>query len=328
MKVIHREGTKKEYRYLDEKGATITDPEMLDYIQKLVIPPNYTDVKIFYMKNGQPKILFQGYDNKDRLQRVYSEIWKTDAAKKKFCGLLHFSEQLKNIKNAVGQLIQEEGMSKEKCIAMIIRLVMVCYFRIGNKKYQELYGSFGAMNILKKHIKFKSDDMGEHVHISFKGKKGVLNTCSVYDKRLISEIKRISVNIDNDDMVFRWDDRGNLTPVKAIEVNKWLNSFHPNITSKDFRTYDSNIFLIIYLKSKRDPEKLGITQRKKIIVRAMEDISQKLHNTPNVLKKNYTQSGIISMYINEPVRYNRYFRNGKDPAVMFSDYLKDYCNST
>ena len=39
--------------------------------------------------------------------------------------------------------------TKNKMISIIIRLVMVCYFRIGNKKYQELYDSFGAMNILK-----------------------------------------------------------------------------------------------------------------------------------------------------------------------------------
>jgi hypothetical protein len=89
--------------------------------------------------------------------------------------------------------------------------------------------------------------------------------------------------------------------VRAIDINFWLKSFDPVITSKDFRTYDSNIFLIIYIRGKRDPEKLKIGQRKKIIVEAMKQISEKIHNTPAILKKNYPSGGIVCMYITNPI---------------------------
>jgi hypothetical protein len=182
------------------------------------------------------------------------------------------------------------------------------------------------MNILKKHVSFKNDSSGsEYMFISFLGKKGVLNSCDITDRQLISEIKKIMKLRDDDEMIFQWSDHGVNTPIKAIEVNAWLNAFDPVITSKDFRTYDANIFLIIFLRLQKDPLKMTKVQRKKVIVEAMKQISEKIHNTPSVLKKNYAASGIIELYMDEPEKYNRYFTNDKLPRQAFIAYLRDYC---
>lgn len=324
--IILRKGEKGSYKYLDTKNKDITDPEVVDYIKKLVIPPNYDEVKIFYQKQGQPKILYQGFDSKKRLQRIYSDAWTKKAVRKKFCELLNFAEQIQNISNAVKEQMITEKLTKNKMIAMIMRLVMVCYFRIGNKKYQELYGSFGAMNIQKKHVNFNKDPDGkEYMHISFSGKKGVLNSCDIVDRQLISEIKKILKFREDNEMVFQWLDNGVKIPVRAIEINFWLKNFDPVITSKDFRTYDANIFLIIFLRSKNNPVSMKQSERKKIIVTAMKQISEKINNTPAILKKNYTAGGIIDLYINEPSKFNRYFNDEKTPRQAFIGYLRDYC---
>ena len=324
--IVFRHGKKGEYIFRDSRDVEVVDREVLDYISKLVIPPNYSDVKIFYQKMGQPKILYQGYDSKMRLQRIYSEAWKKKAVRRKYCELLNFAEHIKNIRNAVREEMSGVLLTKKKCIAMIISMVMVCYFRIGNKRYQELYGSFGAMNIHKRHISFKVDDKGgEYMHVEFSGKKGVLNTCAIYDRDLITEVRKVLAHRDDDEMVFQWLDHGIKVPVRAIDINFWLASFDPVITSKDFRTYDANIFLIIYLRSHKDPDKMTLNARKKIVVNAMKEISEKIHNTPAVLKKNYTAGGIVDMYVNEPTRFKRYFVNDKSPRAAFVGYLRDYC---
>jgi DNA topoisomerase-1 len=221
-------------------------------------------------------------------------------------------------------------LTKKKCIAMIIRMVMVCYFRIGNKRYQELYGSFGAMNIQKKHVKFKTDKGRECMFVSFSGKKGVTNSCYIYDKQLIKEMKELVKFREDGEMIFQYLDGGIKVPVRATDINIWLKSFDENITSKDFRTYDANIFLILFLREQKNPAHINITARKKIIVKAMKDISEKIHNTPAILRKNYTQGGMINMFINEPEKFNRYFGRGsnnqfKTPRAAFIGYLRDYC---
>lgn len=324
--IILRRGNKGSYKYVDSKSDEIHDVEILGYIKKLVIPPNYQDVTIFYQTLGQPKILYQGYDTKKRLQRIYSDAWKTKAVRKKFCELLNFAEQIQKISSTVKEQMMSDKLTKNKMIAMIMRIVMICYFRIGNKRYQELYGSFGAMNVKKKHISFKKDASGlEYMYMSFSGKKGVLNTCDITDRQLIGEIKKLLKFREEDDMVFQWQDHGINIPVRAIEINFWLKNFDPVITSKDFRTYDANIFLIIFLRAQRDPMKLTQTQRKKLIVAAMKQISDKIHNTPAILKKNYTASGIVDLYIHEPTKFNNYFTNDKTPRQAFINYLRDYC---
>lgn len=311
---------------MDTKNKEVLDVDVLGYIKKLVIPPNYYDVKIFYQKHGQPKILYQGLDSKKRLQRIYSEGWKKTAVRRKFCELLNFAEQIQKISSTVKEQMMSENLTKNKMIAMIIRIVMVCYFRIGNKKYQELYGSFGAMNVQKKHIHFKKDAEGtEYMFMSFSGKKGVLNTCNIVDRQLIGEVKKLIKFRENNEMVFQWQDHGVNIPVKATDINLWLNTFDPVITSKDFRTYDANIFLIIFLRSQRNPLKLTDSQRKKIIVAAMKQISDMIHNTPAILKKNYTAGGIVNLYLNDQSKFNMYFINDKTPRQAFIGYLRDYC---
>ena len=71
-------------------GKKITDQVILDYIRKLVIPPKYKDVVIFYEPEGEAKILYQGYDSKQRLQRIYSSLWNNKTAYSKFCELLNY----------------------------------------------------------------------------------------------------------------------------------------------------------------------------------------------------------------------------------------------
>lgn len=323
--IIKRIGSKNNYKFT-HKGKVLVDPDILEYIRKLVIPPNYGDVTIFYLKDGEPKILYQGFDSKNRLQRIYSQTWVKKATLKKFCELLNFGEQIKRIHAEVKRLLETEKLTRDKCIALIIRLITVCYFRLGNKRYQELYDSFGAMNIKKRHIKILKDSDGKnYMRIDFKGKKGVINSCDIYDTTFVREVKKILPHRDNDDGVFKWLDRGVAIPVRAIEVNWWLNKFDKKITSKQFRTWDSNIFLIQYLRKYKAPYAYSQTKRKKIITESLKKVSEKIHNTPSVLRKNYTQSGILDMYINQPTRYERYFMKEDTPHVALIKYLRDYC---
>jgi DNA topoisomerase-1 len=327
MTVIYRKGEKGKFKYVDSENKTVINKEIKNYITKLVIPPNYIDVKIFYQIHGQPKILYQGYDSKKRLQRIYSAEWTKKAARKKFCELLNFAEQIKNITSEVKKQMAVDAHTKNKMIAMIMRLVMVCYFRIGNKKYQELYGSFGAMNIKKHHVKFKAKGGKEYMYVSFSGKKAVLNTCDIYDAALIHEMKKLLKFREPDDMVFQWNDRGVNAPVRAIDINIWLKTFDKTITSKDFRTYDANIFLIIFLRSQIAPDRVSLNQRKKVIVVAMKQISEKIHNTPAILKKNYAAGGIINLYVEEPLKFKRYFMSDASPRQALITYLRDYCKN-
>jgi len=318
--MIKRHGNTKDKFTYTHNSKVMKNESMLQYITSLAIPPSYKDVIIFYQTRGEPKILYQGYDLKGRLQRIYSKNWVVKARKKRFCDILYLSEQIPNITTESKKHITGPP-SKDKMISMIISLIMTCYFRVGNKRYQELYGTFGAMNIQKKHISIKDNIL----HISFLGKKSIVNNCDITDKVLINEMRKlISQREKANDFIFQYEHKGSLVPIKAIDVNYWLNKFDKRITSKDFRTYDANILLIIHLR------KYGIVvskvQRKHKMVEALTDVSAYIHNTPSILRNNYVADGIVDMYMNDPMKFSRYFLNNKPPRVVFIEYLKDYCS--
>jgi len=311
---------KLKFKFLDKASKPITDKKVLDYINKLVIPPAYKNVSIFYEKS--PKILFQGFDDKDRLQQIYSQEHKKKAAKKKFCHLLNFGKVLHKIEAEIDRHIKSNTHSRLKIISIIIKLVMICGFRIGNLKYQKLYGSFGISNIHKNHIKITNNIMT----IKFIGKKGVLNECEIKNKELISEISKLIIKKSSKEYVFTYRDvDGNNKVITALEINKWLKSYHINTTSKMFRTFDTNILFIEYMRNAEDPVKIDEKKRKKITIDALKLISCQINNTPNICKKEYLHIELLTQYIENPKKFKRYFFKCNDSRKCFLDYLTDYC---
>ena len=105
------------YKFVDHLNNEIKDIHILEYIKSLVIPPAYNDVIIFYEK--APKILFQGYDDKGRLQQIYSPIHKKKAMKKKFCDILEFAKVLPKIESDINKYIKDETSTKNKIISLL-----------------------------------------------------------------------------------------------------------------------------------------------------------------------------------------------------------------
>ncbi len=191
--IVYRETIdkdKKIYKYTDKKGNIINDKKILEYIDSLVIPPAYHDVEIFYEKS--PKILFQGLDNNNRLQQIYSKKWRENADKLKFKALIDFGKKLPAMNTEIIKHLKSPRKSKEKIIAIILRIIICCGFRVGQMKYYDLYGSIGISTIMKKHIKYKTGD--HSLYIDFIGKKGVQNECTINDKLLVSEILKYTAD--------------------------------------------------------------------------------------------------------------------------------------
>ncbi len=317
-----KKGTKKKPEpiiVLDKNKKRITDKKIIEYVRKLVIPPAYHDVKIFYENN--PKILFEGYDDKNRKQQIYSQAHKKKAMKKKFCHLLDFGRCLPKIQSDINKHIKSPKQSYDKIISLIIKIVMICGFRVGNLKYQKLYNSFGISNIHKKHIKTNKSGMT----IKFIGKKGVVNECVITNNFLIAEINKLLVGKTNTDYVFTYDKDGVDTVIKAIEINKWLKQYNKNITSKMFRTHVTNTMFIEFMRDKGSASKHDIKTRKKNVVDAMNVISCQINNTPNICRKEYLFIDILNLYLEHPVKYNKYFNKCDSAEKCFLNYLEKIC---
>jgi DNA topoisomerase-1 len=327
MSVYHRfhDGTvgvgknkKPKFKYTDNKQQPV-DKKSMNYINSLVIPPMYKNVEIFCEPN--PKILFQGLDDKGRLQQIYSPDHKKKAMKKKFCNLIKFGTLMPKINADFEMNIKGRILTKNKIISIILKVVMVCGFRLGNLKYVKLYNSFGIANVYKQHITMK----GSAMHIVFTGKKGVENKCIVNNRCLIKEINCLLKDKTPKDHIFTYTHvDGEQKVIKAIEINNYLKAYDPVITSKMFRTWDTNVLFIEYMRKQGDPVKLTQVARKKLIVKAMLSISTQINNTPAIAKKDYLHIDLWTMYLSQPKKYKRIFNTGA-ASQCFINYLNEFC---
>jgi DNA topoisomerase-1 len=328
MVTIFKEDGVKVYKFRD--GSIVKDKVILEYIEKLVIPPAYMSVEIYYQANGrEPKIKYIGYDDKGRVQAIYSKKWTEQARSIKLCNLVHFGEELPMIMSRMDNHMRSSRMTKNKVIATILKIISICYFRIGNIKYENLYSSHGISTLSKKHIKFLDDN--KVVQMSFIGKKGVLNEGTIDDPLTVNVLRDLYNTKSHDQHLFMYQLDGKWNHVTHIDINNWLKEINPIFTSKMFRTFDANSLLIselnnLHTAENTKPAQLSPSKRKKKVVAALNVVAEKVHNTPAISKKSYCDIDMIDMYITQPRKWQSFFRTpSTSDRIKFVNYLKKKC---
>jgi DNA topoisomerase-1 len=320
----HQADTKpddKKYVYTDSKGGPFKDTKILEQIKKMAIPPAYTKVKIDLSECA--KIIYEGNDDKNRLQQVYSKSHNTQAKKAKFCRLIEFGKVLPKLKADIKKNVKSKRITKNKIISLILKIIWICGFRLGNQKYMILYESYGISNLRKNHMTFK----GENIYIEFKGKKSVINKCCINDKELVTELKNLVLAKQSKDHIFTYHKDREEVLIKPTEINDFLKTYG-NITSKDLRTFDVNTLFIDYIKGnmKELTEVTSVAKRKKIAKQALELTSSHINNTPGICKSSYLLTDIYALAIEEPKNFKKHFGGKVESRIQFINYLnKVYC---
>ena len=206
----------------------------------LYIPPAYDNVKINLCKDQ--KVLAIGYDNKQRPQYIYNKEFKKEQSIKKFNHMYEFGSKFKEINRVINSDLYSFSDSKEKQIALILKLIMDCNFRVGNEKYCKENNSFGVTTLQKKHIKIKDNK----VIVDFNGKKNVRNTCTIRNKKLVKTLKQKRRTLNKDDNIFTYREGNKYYNIKSSDVNNYLKQFG-DFSAKNFRTWGANIELIYQL---------------------------------------------------------------------------------
>ena len=169
----------REFEFHSEKHKKITDKKVIGYVDKLVIPPAWIHVIVYYSPTPRYyKVLVTGIDEAGRKQYIYAPWWIKKAKNAKFCQMIEFAEKFPKIDHKINTTLKGKIFTKDKIIAVIMKIIIHCNFRIGNIKYVNMYKSYGVSTLETRHVKIK----GVETSIKFIGKKGVLNECLIKDK--------------------------------------------------------------------------------------------------------------------------------------------------
>lgn len=268
------------------------------------VPPAWINIKI-YPKSSN--IYCTGYDSIGRKQYIYKHSYVKKKTKQKFCNLIDFSKKLPKIIKTINKNITKKW-SKDKIIALILKIMIHCNFRIGNEIYKKKYNSFGLTTLQNNHITF----INNKIKIKFIGKKGVLNKCVITDPLIINNMPK-----KKSKYYFSYNKQN----IKATDINIFIKKFG-TFSSKDFRTWSANIIILNKLQKSKNykTDKL----RKKNIKKIIEQTAKDLHHTPAICKKSYIHPKLVDLYILHPIKFKK-FMNNKTLNDSLIQILKSFC---
>jgi DNA topoisomerase-1 len=307
------------HKFYDKRDKELKDKKYIDnIIQGLYIPPAYDNVKINIIKSH--KIRAIGYDSKNRPQYIYNKYFIQEQKDKKFNHMVAFGKKFNTINQKINEDLYSTKDSKEKQIAIILKLIMECHFRIGNDIYSKTNKSYGTTTLENRHIKVK----GKNIEIDFIGKKKVRNVCTIKHKKVIKSLKEKKRTLKKNDRIFNYRKGNKYYDIKSTDVNKYLKKLG-KFTAKNFRTWGANIELIIQLlKNCRNCEPDTKKNIDLIMKKSIKEVAHKLHNTPGVCKSNYLDPEIIKFFTFDCKEFLEYFYNDEKKSFAKEDIYRKY----
>jgi DNA topoisomerase-1 len=289
MPGITREKSGHGFRYRYPIGAIVREPEVLNRIKSLAIPPAWTDVWICPDPAGH--LQATGRDAKKRKQHRYHARWREVRDETKYGRMITFAKALRKIRKKVMRDLSLAGLSRNKVLAAVVRLLEVSLIRVGNEEYARDNESFGLTTMRDRHV----DVNGSTVQFHFRGKAGKWHTVDIRDRRLAKIVKSCQ-DLPGQELFQYVDEKGNHQDVKSTDVNDYLREISgQDFTAKDFRTWAGTVLGAMALREFEQFD--SKTQAKKNIVQAIENVAERLGNTPAVCRKCYVHPDIIDAYL-------------------------------
>lgn len=280
---------KRGFRYQHSDGRKVRAAD-LKRIKELAIPPAWTDVAINAAAGGRLQAV--GKDVAGRWQYRYHESHTRAQDLKKFKRLIKFAEALPQLRATVTQHLRQTGLSRERVLASIVRVISTCFMRPGSQVYASENGSYGVATLRPKHVHVR----GEVVEFDFPGKSGVRQERELKDPRVAKVIRSLLKEPGKEVFKFQNGD-GQFVKVTNRHINEYIKGIMgEKFSAKDFRTWAGTIICACALARAGTEKEEKLPQRKRKVVAAIKETAEMLGNTPAVCRSSYICPAVIDSF--------------------------------
>src|ERR1700760_2629103 len=298
---IARRGRGRGFEYVDPDGARVDDPEVLERIAQLAIPPAWREVWICMDPRGH--LQATGVDAAGRKQYLYHEQWRAHRDRQKFDSMIAFGHALPKLRRRVTRDLRvdangksrapaEQRLSRERVLAGGVRLLDVGFFRIGSEDYAERNESYGLTTMLREHVTVE----GSELIFDFPAKSGQRRVQAIADVdavELVSELKRRRSGTQ----LLAWREGSSWSELHADEVNEYVKRVSGgDFTAKDFRTWNATVLAAVALAHDGEPERTRAA-RERSVSKAIKAVATYLGNTPAVCRASYVDPRVVDRYL-------------------------------
>lgn len=276
------------FTYLRGDGKPLRSQPALARIRKLAIPPRWTGVHI--SPDPAAKVQAYGTDSAGRKQYRYHPDYIARGAKRKYRKLLEYARAIPRLREVTEEHLGREGVGRERVLALVVRLIMRGFFRVGSEQYAVSNKTFGIATLQKKHLKIDGDSLV----FTYVGKKSIDQRSVVADTPLV-EVMREILRLPGKRLFQYVGEDGRVHPVTAADVNGYIKEIlGARYTSKDIRTWGGTVRMATILADLGPPG--SERDAKKNLVLACKLVSTELGNTPAVCKSAYVHPAVMERY--------------------------------
>jgi DNA topoisomerase IB len=277
------------FAYFDEDGDRIDDPEVLERIRSLGIPPAWTDVWVCPVPNGHIQAL--GTDAAGRTQYRYHDAWRARKDQEKFDRMIEFARGLPRIRKRAARHLKLEGFPRKRVLACAVRLLDRGFFRIGGEEYAET-GSYGLATMRKEHVTL----LPEHVILfDYVAKGGQDRLQSIVDPPVYEVVQALKRRRGGGRELLAFQN-GGWRDVRSSDINEYIKEITGgDFSAKDFRTWNGTVIAAVALAVSGRAAK-SPTARKRAIARSAREVAHYLGNTPAVARSSYIDPRVFDRY--------------------------------
>jgi DNA topoisomerase-1 len=268
------------FSIVDPEGDRVEDPEVLQRVDELVIPPAWEDVWICPYPGGH--IQATGLDQRGRKQYVYHQRWRVRRDQAKFDDMVVFARALPALRERVAADLARGDFSRDHVLAIAVRLLDRGFFRIGSEDYAVTNATYGLATMKKRHVRVRDGVL----YFDYPAKHGKRRVQAVVDDDLGAMLCTLKRRRGGGDELLAYKLRRRWTDVKSPDINAWLKQASgEDVSAKDFRTWGATVLAAVGLAVSPVPDTK--TARKRAIARVVKEVAYHLGNTPAVARASY-----------------------------------------
>lgn len=268
------------WAYFHPDGSRITDREEIDRLNRIALPPAYRDAWFCPHPNGH--LLATGFDARGRKQYRYHPDFRAERDLMKYDTLAEFGRRLPLVRRRVERDIAAGGLTRERAVASVVRLLDSGAIRIGSEVYAKANRSFGASTLRVRHASVK----GRALRLRFRAKSGKMRELNLTDRNLIRFVRAVQ-DLPGQHLFRFLAEDGTASPVGSSDVNDYLReTMGESFTAKHFRTWKATLIAFETL----------VNGREHVSVREVTTrVSEELGNTPAVARKSYIHPALLDL---------------------------------
>ena len=289
---IRRRRRGRGFSYFDDEGRPVDEPEVLERIAALAIPPAWKDVWICPYPNGH--LQATGTDAAGRKQYRYHDAWRTRRDAEKFDDMVRFAKALPRLRRRVARDLGDcDTLDRDCVLACAVRLLERGFFRVGSEEYAVDHGSYGLATMRRQHVTVED---GGLMVFDYPAKSGQRRHQGVVDERVCTIVSALKRRRGGSEDLLAYTHGRRWRDVRSDDINEYVKeATGAEHSAKDFRTWNATALAAVALAVSGESASTK-TARKRAVRRAIEEVALYLGNTPAVCRASYIDPRVFDAF--------------------------------